>query len=113
MLKPIVISLADLPGKAGPLQPAPEPLDPVTWEQLAALEPRLADLRARARRMRGSRFCVNQVWYTQFKPELVRLVGWLRRSGPDLLRTSRAYDVAYRAIYDELARHTVLFRREG
>lgn len=80
-------------------------VEPVTWEQLAELEPRLRSLQERARQVRdpgGPSFCANRVWFNEFKPELLYLVGWMREKGPAVLQTSRAYDVAYRTIYNGL-----------
>lgn len=106
MDKPAVVSLADILAEAVPLQLVSEPDEPVTFEQLAALEPRLAELRARARRVRdpGGRrgFCANEVWFRELKPELLHLVGWQRREEPWILCTSQAYEAAYKVIYDEL-----------
>jgi hypothetical protein len=77
---------------------------------LARLEPRLLDLLAEARahhRNRDPVFCANAVWcgYGGFRPglkaRLCRLVGWTAERGGDL-RTSEAYMIAYRTIYQAL-----------
>lgn len=72
-----------------------------TWEELVALEPRLAELYTEARAVRRTRrFCANAVWVRQFKPRLLRLAGWYAEK-PEL-RTTGAYDVAYRTLYAAL-----------
>ena len=81
-----------------------------TWAELTAAEPRLAGLLAEARAIRATspRFCANAVWYgyrnprAGLKDRMCRLVGWDRRSGPAILRTNRAYDTAYKRIYEAL-----------
>jgi len=76
----------------------------LTWEDVAAMEPRLAELFDEARLTDGSgeHFCANRVWYGAFKPRLEQLVGWDRKSGPYDLTTSGAYSAAYDAIYAQL-----------
>jgi hypothetical protein len=75
---------------------------PATFADLAAIEPLLAELAAEARRIEADSpdFCANKVWYDRFKPALERLVGYQARRSE--LRTERAYDIAYQAIYDRL-----------
>jgi hypothetical protein len=71
----------------------PEPDVPPTWEELAALDSRLVDLLDWAwsyPNRRRRRFCANRVYVWELKPRLVRLVGWDRETGPDLLRTDAA-----------------------
>ncbi len=82
-----------------------------TFDELAALEPRLAALLAEAqelRRRKGRRLDVNAVFFDYartgngYKRRLSELVGTL--SGrPGVLSTSEAYDVVYHTIYDALA----------
>ena len=93
---------AGQPGKKGNRRP--------TFRALAKLEPRLCDLLAEARSYHNNRdpvFCANAVWYGYpgFKPglkgRLGRLVGWTAERGGEL-RTSEAYDLAYRTIYRAL-----------
>ena len=60
-----------------------------TWRQLVEREPLLEELRAQAEAVTDSGadpwFCANGVWYREFKPVLVRLVGWSRgRTDADL-----------------------------
>jgi hypothetical protein len=82
-----------------------------TFDELVALEPRLAHLLAEAqelRRRRGRRLNVNAVFFDYarkgdgFKRRLTRLVGNVSdREG--VLGTSEAYDTVYRTIYNALA----------
>ncbi len=83
-----------------------------TWAALVAAEPRLADLETQARLARqvpGPK-CANRVWYGRpgtpsMKMDFSRLIGWGRpRSapGPEWLRSSEAYELAYRHLYNEL-----------
>lgn len=73
-----------------------------TWDQLVSLEPRLAGLLKEADAVRdpgGSSFCANSVWYTRFKPRLVKLVGWGAEKQDKVLRSPEAYDLSYEQIY--------------
>jgi hypothetical protein len=78
----------------------------VTWELLTTLEPRLNNLLAEVRYAANDResasFCTCRLWYFDLKPRLLPLVGWHRRPFHPVLSTERAYDVAYRALYDAL-----------
>lgn len=73
----------------------------MTLEELFREEPGLARLEKRIRAERKHRrdpsYCANQAWIFEFKPELVKLVGW--RAQKPQLRTSEAYDAAYDALY--------------
>ncbi len=80
-----------------------------TWEDLVVREPRLADLRAVAERVRDgdASFCANAAWYGYggclgLKSHLLRLVGWGTQSGDPVLRSCDAYDVAAQTLYDLL-----------
>jgi len=74
----------------------------MTFKQMTAIEPELRDLLREARQVkaRGESFCANKIWYRDFKPRLLRLVGWEARQFQ--LRTSSAYDIAYTRIYNAL-----------
>lgn len=81
----------------------PEPEKPPAWRKLVDLEPRLLELAKRALEADATRedFCANAVWHGYgghrgLKPPLAELVGWgAAIYAPPLLKTSRAYDVAY------------------
>ncbi len=81
-----------------------------TWPDFVEREPRLADLRIAAERIRpaadGS-FCANRAWYggnghLGLKPRLICLVGWGAQSRDPLLRSCDAYDVVTSTLYDLL-----------
>jgi len=82
----------------------------VEFKKLSKLEPRLAALYEQAKSVRddgkSQSFCANSIWYgyssnAGLKPRLVELVGHRRKDDP-ILGTSRAYDIAYRTIYEAL-----------
>ncbi|MDP1806457.1 MAG: hypothetical protein Q8K72_14880 [Acidimicrobiales bacterium] len=85
---------------------------PLTWSQLAMIEPRLADLEsdvgARLAVMAGEpQFCRIDEFYDRVKPPLFKLVGWHREESSErltspqsmtdevVLTSSAAYDTAY------------------
>jgi hypothetical protein len=74
----------------------------MTWGKLAECEPALNSLLRDAQTVDGSDeyFCANLVWARELKPRLVELVGYWARN-PEL-RNTRAYEIAYRRIYDAL-----------
>jgi len=89
----------------------------LTFNDLVALEPRLAHLLTEAQGHKPTRkFCANQTWYGYFgfsglKDKLLRLVGWKRETAPDgatdvakekTLKSSQAYSVAYQTVYHAL-----------
>jgi hypothetical protein len=76
-----------------------------TFEALAEIEPRLAELKQEAASVvddGGKSFCANRVWYSRFKPRLNSLVGFDRDTGPAVIRSCNAWDLAIRVIYREL-----------
>lgn len=73
------------------------------WGALIEIEPMLGELQQRARDVKdegGSHFCANTVWYSEFKPTLVNLAGFEAKHRH--LRSTRAYELAYDAVYNEL-----------
>ena len=63
----------------------------VTWENLLALEPRLADLLADAQAVTPEgdpNFCANEVWSRILKPQLKLLVGWFAESADPALHST-------------------------
>src|SRR5262245_39407179 len=97
--------------------PLDSPMAKLTFNDLVALEPRLAHLLTEARSHKPSRkFCANEAWYGYFgfsglKDKLLRLVGWGRETAPDgvteaaeeqTLKSSQAYDVAYHTVCQAL-----------
>lgn len=76
------------------------------FDHYAFLEPRLYGLveRCQAVKAEGETFCANSVWYGYdggggIKAEVVKLVGWDRRTPPEELKTEEAYDVVYQTLY--------------
>ena len=87
--------------------PLRTPRRPLTWARLARLEPQLAALLVEARAVDGRdpHFCANRVWYRDFKPRLLGLVGWALKERPGaapVLATSEAYSLATETLYDAL-----------
>lgn len=82
------------------------PNQPVTWELLTTLEPKLknllAEVRYAAKNRESVNFCTCRAWHSDIKPRLLPLVGWHRRPFHPVLSTEPAYDVAYRALDDAL-----------
>src|SRR5262249_24967899 len=86
------------------------PTEPLTLEELLALEPRLKPLFAEAKSFRRNTqegFCANAVWfgYPGYEPGLkallAELVGWYSRQ-EGVLGSREAYEVASRALYKAL-----------
>jgi hypothetical protein len=73
-----------------------------TFDQILALDPSLICLLRRARNQKGN--CANSVWYGKdgLRAEMTRVIGHQRTHGPSELKTSAAYDVAYRTLYAAL-----------
>lgn len=74
----------------------------MTWNEMVAVEPRLAGMLMEAKAVDGTdeHFCANRVWSDRFKPELVCLVGWTAKD--PRLSSSSCYDLAYQKIYNVL-----------
>jgi hypothetical protein len=73
------------------------------FAELAREEPRLAALAHDIRAVKdtgGRWFCAADHWYHDFKPRLMRLVGWGAEQ-PEL-RSCEAYDTAYDFLFDLL-----------
>ena len=111
MSRATVICLADVRAATHP--PPLAPPRRLTWAELVEREPALGQLerevRALRRQPRPANFCANEVWYgfgrwrgMGFRERVVGLVGWCARSADPDLRTSAAYDVAYRRLYESL-----------
>jgi hypothetical protein len=74
------------------------------WPPIHALWKAAASYRKYARRSPGE-FCANAIWYSDLKPRLVEMVGYSvmeRKNVPDVLKSTKAYDVAYDRIYHAL-----------
>jgi hypothetical protein len=73
-----------------------------TWEQIVAHDPSLNALLRRARNQSGN--CANAAWYGPdgIRAAMTRVIGHGRTHGPSELKTSAAYDVAYKTLYAAL-----------
>jgi len=83
----------------------------ITWSLLCDLEPRLIHLLAKVRGIEDDKrkpsFCANSIWYGEYgqegiKPRLVQLVGWQAMGSDPRLKTTQAYDLAYKKLYNLL-----------
>lgn len=87
-----------------------EERDGPIWEKLCEQEPRLVglynELLAIEDDKRKRSYCANQIWYGAngwgYKQRLCNLVGWGAKGADKFLRSSTAYDVAYRKLYSAL-----------
>ena len=71
-------------------------MDDITWDEIKAIEPALADLEATCLRERLKDYDVYPMWYAIYKPYVTNLVGRWAQSNDPRIHTERAYDVAYR-----------------
>ena len=99
-----------------PATPAARPTSRLTWGDLIAREPRLARLRREIRALHrqplGENWCAGEAWYGYgawrwsgregFKRRLSALVGTTAERPDPVLRSSKAYDLAYRTLYEAL-----------
>ena len=78
----------------------------LTWNDLTEREPRLVELLMDIKRVKDDKtkrsFCANRVWYQDFKPRLIEIVGWYSEKDDPMLRTQEAYDIAYDHLYSRL-----------
>ena len=106
-----VICLADVRPATRPAPPAPPRR--LSWPELVEREPSLGQLEREMRAFRrtplGDDFCANARWYGYgrfrgmgYRARVVALVGMCARSDDPALRTSSAYDTAYRRLYEAL-----------
>jgi hypothetical protein len=74
----------------------------MTFDELIAIEPELEEAKNAARLfpIESAEYYPERVWSYKFKPWINSLVGWERHEPHDILSTSEAYEVAYRAIRD-------------
>jgi hypothetical protein len=77
----------------------------MTFDALAAIEPRLWKLADEIRSLRPRRgYCAMTAWFGRegYKRKLIGVVGWHATpavGGHPITRTPEAYDCAYRALY--------------
>jgi hypothetical protein len=74
-----------------------------TWADILHHDPSLNVLLRRAK-LRNRDKCANAAWYGPegIRAEMTRVIGHGRTHGPSELKTSAAYDVAYRTLYAAL-----------
>lgn len=74
----------------------------ISFYELMIEEPGLAQLANDIKKVDGTgqNFCANFVWYKQFKPRLIKLVGDFATN--PVLHTRKAYDEAYQTLYKML-----------
>jgi hypothetical protein len=97
-----VLTYEDLAKIPLPVVPPESVAEGLTWAMMVEDEPRLGKLLKQIEKTDTSkdRSCRVVLWYTRFKPKMVRLVGvGAPRRAPERLRTSRAYDLAYRRLF--------------
>ena len=79
------------------------------FDELANQKPKLKDLHneAKARRVKDhlTGYHAMNVWYAEFKPRMECLVGAMSTSTASFIKSSQAYDLAYRAISKALGMH--------
>jgi len=84
----------------------------ITWSLLCKLEPRLKELYKEIKQVKDDKtknsFCANRVWYgwgnsgNGFKNRLHPLAGWEATGEDPRLHTRKAYDIAYKKLYNAL-----------
>lgn len=75
----------------------------ITFKQLTEIEPGLQTLYNKAKNYKpGENYCHIPVWYREFKPRLLYLVGWDARKDNELLKSRKAYDLAYKTVLNAL-----------
>ena len=77
----------------------------ITWEKLVAIEPRLDELLKEIEAIKdpgGPSFCANDIWYRQYKPRFLKLVGWAAEKDDSVIKTEKAYNLAYKKLYHSL-----------
>lgn len=74
-----------------------------TFDQILVLDPSLICLLRRAQSCNQGN-CANAAWYGPdgIRAEMTRVIGHRRTHGPSELKTSAAYDVAYKTLYAAL-----------
>ena len=101
---------------ATPAKPPARAPARLSWGELVAREPRLARLRREIRALHrqplGDNWCAGEAWYGYgawrwsggegFRRRLAALVGTTAERPDPVLRRSKAYDLAYRMLYEAL-----------
>lgn len=76
----------------------------LSWEVIIAIDPFFDDLLCEIQGIRADEnFCANGIWFETYKPAIVRRIGWYAPNyAPEILKTERAYEIAYRKLYNAL-----------
>lgn len=76
----------------------------LSWEVIIAIDPFFYDLLREIQGVRaGENFCANRIWFEIYKPAIVRRIGWHAPNyAPEILKTVRAYEIAYEKLYSAL-----------
>lgn len=76
------------------------------WGELTKLEPKLEELRQKARRYMDANpeKLDTDVYYALMKPAIYKLVGWGREDKDQILASAAAYDLAVSVIYSEVCK---------
>jgi len=75
----------------------------LTFAKLVTLEPRLGALYKEAEEApKLPYWSANRNWYKEFKPRMVRLVGFSAHTPGKLIHSCEAYDLAYQTISQAL-----------
>lgn len=85
-------------------------MNKITWSECVFIEPRLLDVERQIKEVKdtgGKGFCANSVWYgltdyPNFREYVYQLVGWECCNTDKRIRTSEAFDVVYKHLYDLL-----------
>jgi len=81
----------------------------LTFDELANMKPGLRYLREEAVERRKREHLTNwpatRAWYKDFKPRMEMIVGFMTTSTATFIKSSAAYDLAYRAISKALGMH--------
>jgi hypothetical protein len=96
------ITFEDLAKIPLPVLPPESVSEGLTWEEMVKIEPRLGKLLKEIEKADTTAECRSTLWHLNFKPKMAKLVGiGAPDSAPERLRTSKAYDLAYRRLYHE------------
>jgi len=78
----------------------------MNWEMLVENEPRLQQLLEDIESIQDdpekSYFCANELWIRIYKKRLIHLVGMAAEKNNDILRSSQAYDLASKKLFEIL-----------
>jgi hypothetical protein len=99
-----IVWLEDLLASISELRPlaTDEELEGLTWDRLVELEPRLDPLFHQCIELHRSVPDAYATWYRKIKPQLLYLAGWSAENTSPALRSSVAWDIVYKVLFDAL-----------